>query len=225
MATMERIDDRRPASGVTLPRTPKQERSRRKQERLLDAAEELFAARGFEEVTADDIAERAGYGTGTFYNYFANKTQAFVLVADRHDRAVVPTLEPVIAAIGSDDSPGQASGDVGTAVRGAVRAILAHKARVPWLVRTWTRLVLTAPEVTEFQRRSNRAWEAEVAALLTRGIDNGRVRPVAVDDMAATIRTVVDAVTNEVVVHGQLDAEAAVQAVGTLLESIIVPDA
>jgi AcrR family transcriptional regulator len=212
---METPVDRRPASGVTLPRTPKQERSRRKQEALLDAAEELFADRGFEAVTADDIAVRAGYGTGTFYNYFANKTQAFVLVADRYERAVVPALHPVMAALESGER-------VMEAVAATVRAILDNKLRVPWLVRTWGRLVLTSPEVMAFHQRTNHEWERELAGVLERGIAAGRIRPVDPVVMAVTVRTVVDAVTNEAVLSSELDPDAAVDAVCTLLGAVLV---
>src|SRR5687768_15462079 len=88
----------RPAAGVELPREPKQDRSRRKQAELLDAAERLFAERGFDGVTVDEIAAAAGYASATFYNYFSDKTQVFILVADRHVPAVVPVLAPVIDA-------------------------------------------------------------------------------------------------------------------------------
>jgi AcrR family transcriptional regulator len=44
----------------------------RNRQRLLDAAREVFAARGLD-VTLDEIARRAGVGTGTAYRRFANK--------------------------------------------------------------------------------------------------------------------------------------------------------
>ena len=44
----------------------------RNRQRLLDAARELFAERGLD-VTLDDVAKRAGVGTGTAYRRFPNK--------------------------------------------------------------------------------------------------------------------------------------------------------
>jgi AcrR family transcriptional regulator len=44
----------------------------RNRQLLLDAAREVFAERGFE-ATLDDIAHRAGFGTGTAYRHFPNK--------------------------------------------------------------------------------------------------------------------------------------------------------
>ena len=40
---------------------------------LLDAAEEVFAERGFTPATLDDIAGAAGYTKGAIYKHFATK--------------------------------------------------------------------------------------------------------------------------------------------------------
>jgi AcrR family transcriptional regulator len=42
-------------------------------EAILDAAERVFAARGFTGVRMSDVAAEAGMATGTLYNYFENK--------------------------------------------------------------------------------------------------------------------------------------------------------
>lgn len=48
-------------------------RSDDKQDRILDAALALFAARGFHGTAVPEIAARAGVGTGTLYRYFESK--------------------------------------------------------------------------------------------------------------------------------------------------------
>ena len=45
------------------------------QERLEEAALDLFCERGFEETTVADIAERAGLTKRTFFRYFADKRE------------------------------------------------------------------------------------------------------------------------------------------------------
>lgn len=45
------------------------------QERMAQAAMELFAERGFTQTTAGDIAERAGVTERTFFRYFADKRE------------------------------------------------------------------------------------------------------------------------------------------------------
>ncbi len=41
-----------------------------RREAILDAAREVFAERGYEHATLDEIAQRAEFGKGTLYNYF-----------------------------------------------------------------------------------------------------------------------------------------------------------
>ena len=52
---------------------PRQARSRRTYHRLLEAAAELLGERPFDDITIDEIAERAGYTKGAFYARFDSK--------------------------------------------------------------------------------------------------------------------------------------------------------
>src|SRR5215469_800485 len=52
--------------------------------RLMDAAFNLFAERGFADATMDDIAKRAGASTKTLYSRFANKTELLEAVVQRN---------------------------------------------------------------------------------------------------------------------------------------------
>jgi len=63
---------------------------------LLDAASELFAAVGYAEVTHADIAQAAGIGRTTFYEYFGSKEDALVqLVEERLPRLAGEILEAI----------------------------------------------------------------------------------------------------------------------------------
>jgi AcrR family transcriptional regulator len=52
---------------------PRQGRSANTVQNILEAAEQLFTARGYDETTAEDIVQRAGVGIGSLYDYFPNK--------------------------------------------------------------------------------------------------------------------------------------------------------
>jgi AcrR family transcriptional regulator len=52
---------------------PKQERGERRMQRLLDAAEQIFAERGYKAATTNEIAARAQTSIGTLYRFFPNK--------------------------------------------------------------------------------------------------------------------------------------------------------
>jgi len=53
------------------------ERSARRLE-ILRAARSVFAEKGFEKATLEEIAERAEFGKGTVYNYFESKDNLFL---------------------------------------------------------------------------------------------------------------------------------------------------
>ncbi|MBO0919826.1 TetR/AcrR family transcriptional regulator [Cellulomonas sp. zg-ZUI222] len=61
------------------------QRRRRKVDRtradLLDAAARVFAARGFEGASVDDVAAEAGYTKGAVYAHFGSKRELFLAVA------------------------------------------------------------------------------------------------------------------------------------------------
>ncbi|HEU5370148.1 MAG TPA: TetR/AcrR family transcriptional regulator [Ktedonobacterales bacterium] len=69
-------------AGQQLPPPPQQERSRRKRHALLQSALALFAQRGYEDTTIEDIARQAGVAVGGFYQHFASKRQILIVLMD-----------------------------------------------------------------------------------------------------------------------------------------------
>jgi AcrR family transcriptional regulator len=58
------------------------------QQRLLDAAQKVFAKKGLDGASVEDIAATAGYTRGAFYSNFASKNDLFIEMLRRdHDRA------------------------------------------------------------------------------------------------------------------------------------------
>jgi AcrR family transcriptional regulator len=53
------------------------ERALTRREQILQAALEVFSEKGFHQAKIEDIAQRAGIGKGTVYEYFAGKVQLF----------------------------------------------------------------------------------------------------------------------------------------------------
>jgi AcrR family transcriptional regulator len=64
----------------SLPAT--QERSRATRERLLEAAESVFAAKGYDGAKISDIAEEAGVSVGAVYFRFKDKSALFSAIAE-----------------------------------------------------------------------------------------------------------------------------------------------
>lgn len=90
------------------------------QTRLLDAAEALFAEKGFHAASLDEIAERAGYTRGALYWNFAGKDELFHAVIERRSqerlekiaqlRRENPTAEGFVASLAQlDEDDGEAA--------------------------------------------------------------------------------------------------------------------
>ncbi len=79
-------------------------RARKKRETraaIAKAATELFAERGFEAVTVEQIARNAGVARQTVFNYFATKEE---MLFDR-DRDVLSALVTAVRGRGTDSAP------------------------------------------------------------------------------------------------------------------------
>jgi AcrR family transcriptional regulator len=64
-------------------RQPKQARSRELVDRILTSAGELFAARGYPNVTTNHIAEHAGVSVGSLYQFFSDKEEILAALQDK----------------------------------------------------------------------------------------------------------------------------------------------
>ena len=64
---------------------------------LLDAAEEVFAEKGFTPATLDDIAHAAGYTKGAIYKHFVTKEDLFLAVSDRYWRRYFDNFAEVMS--------------------------------------------------------------------------------------------------------------------------------
>ncbi|OYO03372.1 TetR/AcrR family transcriptional regulator [Enemella evansiae] len=60
---------------------------------LMDAALEVFASKGFERTTVDDIADAAGAGKGTFYRHFTSKDHLLGALWQRYVDTLLATAE------------------------------------------------------------------------------------------------------------------------------------
>jgi AcrR family transcriptional regulator len=70
-----------PQTAVSPLEVPPRDQARHTRRRIiLQAAEEIFATRGFRGATMSEIAARAGYSAGNLYNVFENKEALFAHV-------------------------------------------------------------------------------------------------------------------------------------------------
>jgi AcrR family transcriptional regulator len=64
-------------------RLNREERKAQTRERLIDAAAQVFAQRGVEAATLDEVAAAAGYTKGAVYSNFASKTDLLIALLER----------------------------------------------------------------------------------------------------------------------------------------------
>src|SRR5215207_3943320 len=69
---------------------------------LLDAAEELFGAKGFHDTTLKEVAELAEFSVGSVYSFFDNKDDLFRQIFVRRGTEFMPEIREVVAA---EESP------------------------------------------------------------------------------------------------------------------------
>jgi AcrR family transcriptional regulator len=85
---------------VRRTRVEQREETRR---RLLDAAARIFARRGYEAASVEEIAEVAGFTRGAFYSNFRDKDELFVAFLE--ERMQAEAAEMAAAARAADDWP------------------------------------------------------------------------------------------------------------------------
>jgi AcrR family transcriptional regulator len=95
-----------PAAAACSPTAGRRERKKqRTREALVDSAFRLFAEKGFEATTVEEIADAVDVSSRTFFRYFASKEDVLLTFQDeqfcavREAFAARPADEPVITAI------------------------------------------------------------------------------------------------------------------------------
>ena len=77
-------------SSLPVAGSPRPERAdaARNRERVLDAARRLFAERGADAVTMDEVARAAGVAKGTVFHRFGDRAGLALALLDEHERAL-----------------------------------------------------------------------------------------------------------------------------------------
>ena len=79
-----------------MPRKPKQERSKATYDAIVEAGFICVAERGMAGTTTRHIADTAGIGVGSLYEYFANKEEVFDQMTKQFVVEVVAMLQPLV---------------------------------------------------------------------------------------------------------------------------------
>lgn len=130
--------------------------------RLGVAAVELFAERGYENVTVMDIAERAGLTKRTFFRHFADKREILFHGQDSYRDGVDTVVANAPAAATPMETIGAVLGAIATGFSDDRRDLLAKRQKV----------IASTPELKERDLLKNAALIAAMTeALVKRGVD------------------------------------------------------
>ncbi|MFM9368433.1 TetR/AcrR family transcriptional regulator [Streptomyces sp. Da 82-17] len=148
--------------------------------RLLEAAQETFAERGFHGSSIEVICERAGLTRGAFYSNFRAKEDLFFALFDLHAQRVVDRLAEAVDELDAADDP--------------VRTVLARMGAVDETERRWyllsTEFTLHAirhPETARALADHDRRLREEITGLLARLFDRLGRRPTVDLDLLARL--------------------------------------
>jgi AcrR family transcriptional regulator len=164
---------------------------------LLDAAEDVFAEKGFTTATLDDIAHTAGYTKGAIYKHFATKEELFLEVSDRYWRRYFDNFAEAMSTADQVGAPEldeiaqrwrQLSID-----RGAEHAALGHE---------FTLYLLRNPEARQRVAAKRSEVVDKLAKFIVAGVDQlGGTLLIP----ATTLAQVLVATSDSVVLGSQLD--------------------
>jgi AcrR family transcriptional regulator len=179
---------RRPA---TKPRKhASQERSRATVDALIEATARILVREGFDKASTNRIAEVAGVGVGSLYQYYPGKEALVAAVIDRHNREIMQVVRGAAAEV--------ASQPVEKAVRRLVAvAIEAHRID-PRLHRVLAEQLPRTGRLADVET-FNREAHALFRAYLERHRDELRI--VDLDLAAFVCVTSIEALTHTAVLH------------------------
>ena len=140
----------------------------RNEERILDAAQEVFATYGYQGATIDEVAHRAGISKPNLHYYFKRKRDLYLAVLRR-------TLEIWLVPLRELDRTGDPAEEIGN--------YIAHKVqlsrRFPAASRVFANeIVQGAPFLKGYLQTNLREVVERKAAVIQHWIDEGKLAPI-----------------------------------------------
>jgi AcrR family transcriptional regulator len=170
-----------PRPARARPAPPRRRRKEARPHELLDAALELFVAKGFSATRSEEVAAHAGVSKGTLYLYFPSKEELFKAVVRNNIASLITEGQHIVDSFtGSSEALlrlmmhawWQRVGDTGAG--GIFKVIVAEVRNFPELAKFYTdEVILPAYRL--------------VSGALQRGIDGGEFRAVPVREATHTL--------------------------------------
>ena len=140
----------------------------RNEERILDAAQEVFATYGYQGATIDEVANRAGISKPNLHYYFKRKRDLYLAVLRR-------TLEIWLVPLRELDRTGDPAVEIGNYIAQKVQL----SRRYPAASRVFANeIVQGAPFLKRYLQTDLRKVVERKAAVIQHWIDEGKLAPI-----------------------------------------------
>lgn len=147
-----------------------------RREHILQAAQKLFAEKGFRETNLNDVAIQLGFRRQAVYHYFRSKEDILYELIDRAGQSIATSAQPMLD---SDMAPAEKLADV---VRNHVRQLLTN---IDIFRIQFSELFKLSGDRADGLRRDMNAYIREIAEVIEAGQKDGTF----VNDVPATAQT------------------------------------
>lgn len=137
-------------AGEDLPPAPRQERSQDTRGRIDEAALALFAEKGYEATSIEEVAERSSIATGTFYLHYRSKRQLLLALTDE----LLARIEGLDLRVPIEFT------DVRAGLRAVLSRALSSDLQYLGAYRAWREAMLGDEDLTA-RHRAIHAWTTE----------------------------------------------------------------
>ncbi|MDQ2096527.1 MAG: TetR/AcrR family transcriptional regulator [Tychonema bourrellyi B0820] len=125
-----------PSKPPATPRKrPKQERSQATVQAILTATTHILTEDGYNQLTTNRVAERAGVSIGSLYQYFPNKEALIFALAEHHANEMMQLAQHHLEGLGVGEASLQENPSILEVLRQIIKAALAVHAINPKLHR------------------------------------------------------------------------------------------
>ncbi|MBI3680068.1 MAG: TetR/AcrR family transcriptional regulator [Acidobacteria bacterium] len=138
-----------------LPAPPRQARSRRKRKKLLEAGRVLFARKGYDATSIEEITSKARTASGAFYTYFRSKRQLLVVL-----------MNELLERLSSLDLRPKDSANLRTGLRSFLAGVFRADLEYGGVVRAWQEAALADTELGQMQTAIASWTEARILRVL-----------------------------------------------------------
>jgi AcrR family transcriptional regulator len=188
-------------------------------ERLLDAAAEEFAQRGYGGASSESISRRAGMSKATFYEHFANKEECIFALSDAATERVALAMAQAAQGAGTRD----ASERMNAATRAFLNEIAEHPQHAQTLL---VEIIGAGPEAAQRRDQTMQLFadvlDAENEAAARRGLIARFPSPY---DAFAIIGAITELVSRQVRLGEPADVFGLAPVIDRLIGGVLAPPA